>query len=236
MMRWKLKFCLLLIVALPAFSGVLLKDFKQMLVPGLSLSWTLYLFGVHLVVLFLLGIHRYGKIAGIASLITLPVIFSGASLSYLLWLVENGHPSDAHSFGAHYLSLLVAMLTVIPLSLTMVAILPFGHFEQQLLQRKDGVTLMEKRLLIAIRVFNHTVFDVLPTILEVLREESNQPTESEQLDENMKNHRLKKIIRRPMKMISMMIQIGVEGICTTIQYIPLWAVEISQLPNRRETD
>jgi hypothetical protein len=30
-----------------------------------------------------------------------------------------------------------------------------------------------------------------------------------------------------------MIQLAVEGICASIQYIPLWAVEISQLPDRK---
>jgi hypothetical protein len=236
MIRWKLKFYLLLIVAIPAFSGILLKDSEQMIVPGLSLSWLLYLFGVHLIVLSLMGIRRYGKITGIASLIILPVIFSGASLSYLLWFIKSGHPSDAYGFGAHYLSLLITMLTVIPLSLAIVAVLPFGSFEQHLLQRKNGVSSMEKRFLIAVRVFNHTVFDVLPNILEVLREESGQGSKFKESHENTNNYILKKIVRRPMKMILMMIQISVEGICTTIQYIPLWAVEISQLPNRGEID
>jgi hypothetical protein len=234
MIRWKFKCCLLLTIALPAVSGVLLNDFQQTVLPGLSLSWILYLFGVHFVVLSLLGIHRYGKIVGIASLVTLPVVYSGASLSYLLWLIKSSPLSDAYSFGAHYLALLITMLAVIPLSLAMIAVLPFGSFEQQLLQRKDGVSPMEKRLLIAIRVFNHTVFDVLPNILEVLREESGQRSDVKEACKN--NFILKRIFRKPMEMISLMIQIGVKGICTTMQYIPLWAVEISQLPNRRKKE
>jgi hypothetical protein len=32
-----------------------------------------------------------------------------------------------------------------------------------------------------------------------------------------------------------MIQIGVEGICASIQYIPLWAIEISLLPGKRKS-
>jgi hypothetical protein len=235
-MPWKFKFCLLLAIALPAFSGVLLKDFEQVVVPGLSWSWFLYLSGVHLIISILLGIHRYGKITGIASLITLPVVYSGASLSYILWMIKGGQPDDAYRFGAHYLALFVTMLTVIPLSLSMVAVLPFGSFEQQLLQRKNGVRPIEKQLLMAIRVFNHIVFDVLPNILEVLREESGYHDKILKSYNNNDKFILRAIFQRLMKMISMMIQIGVEGICTAMQYIPLWAMEISQLPTRRKKD
>ena len=232
--NWRFKFCILLITALPAFSGWMIEDFHQIVVPGLSWSWFLYLTGVHLIILILLGIQRYGKISGIASLIMLPVVFSGASLSYLLLFIKGCHPTEAFRFGAHYLALCITMLTVIPLSLSMVAVLPFGSFEQRLLQRENGVSPMEKQVLMVLRVFNHIVFDVLPDIFEVLREESGHSANlGTQLD-NQHEGAINKIVRTLMEMTAIMVQIGVEGICTAVQYIPLWAVEIAQLPTRKK--
>lgn len=231
---WKFKFCILLIAALPAFSGLMIEAFDQIAVPGLSWSWFLYLAGVHLILFVLMGIQRYGKISGIASLIMLPVVFSGATLSYLLWFIREGQQAEAYRFGAHYLALCITMLTVIPLSLSMVAVLPFGSFEQRLLQRKYGVSPMEKQLLMVMRVFNHIVFDVLPDILEVLREESGRRANLETRLNNKNDCAFKKIARALAEMTAMMIQIGVEGICTAMQYIPLWAVEIAQLPTRKK--
>jgi hypothetical protein len=232
--NWKFKFCILLIVALPAFSGLILEDFHQLAVAGLSWSWFLYFAGVHLILFVLMGIQRYGKISGIASLIMLPVVFSGASLSYLLWFLKEGQQTEVYRFGAHYLALCITMLTVIPLSLSMVAVLPFGAFEQRLLQRKYGVSPMEKQLLMVMRVFNHIVFDVIPDILEVLREESGHGADLEARRNNKKDCAFKKIARFLAGLTTMMIQIGVEGICTAMQYIPLWAVEIAQLPTRKK--
>jgi len=44
--------------------------------------------------------------------------------------------------------------------------------------------------------------------------------------------KLNLLARRFGALIKDMTQVGVEGICASIQYIPLWAVEISQLPGR----
>ena len=232
--NWKFKFCVLLIAALPAFSGWIVEDFHQIALPGLSWSWFSYLAGVHLSLFVLMGIQRYGKISGIASLIMLPVVFSGASLSYLLWFIKEGQQTEVYRFGAHYLALSITMLTVIPLSLSMVAVLPFGSFEQQLLQRKNGVSPLEKQLLMVMRVFNHIVFDVLPDILEVLREERGQRANVEIRLNNKNDGALKKIAYGLAEMTAKMIQVGVEGICAAMQYIPLWAVEIAQLPTRKK--
>lgn len=234
-MPWKVKFCLLLIFAIPAFSGFPLKNFDVAVVEGLKWSWVIYLFTIHLVLRMFLGGYRYGKITGIAALITLPVVYSGAGLSFMLWLVQGGSQADAFSFGAHYLHLTVTMLTVIPLSLSFVILLPFNAIEQQLLQRTDGVTPMEKRLLMAMRVFNHIFFDVLPTILEVLREESAHSHRSADSNRHRERSCIRHYFRKLMSLNSKMVQIGVEGICAAMQYIPLWAVELSQLPERKKT-
>lgn len=233
-MHWKKKLAILLIAAIPSFSGFPLKHFNAEVVPGFSWSWAIYLFGIHLILRSLLGRYRYGKITGVAVLITLPVVYSGACISFILWMVKAGSQADAFSFGSHYLNLTVTMLTVIPLSLSMVVLLPFSLFEQQLLQSLKGVTPMEKRLLMAMRVFNHIVFDVLPNILEVLREERYANRKFNQSYEYETKISLKRIRARLIRMNSKMVQIGVEGICAAIQYIPLWAVELSELPERKK--
>lgn len=233
-MRWKMKLLLLFITAIPSFSGFPLKQFSAEVVPGFSWSWAVYLLGNHLIIRALLGRYRYGKITGVAALITLPVVYSGAGLSFILWIVKGGSQADAFNFGSHYLNLTVNMLTVIPLSLAIVILLPFSAFEQQLLQCQEGVSPMEKRLLMAMRVFNHIVFDVLPTILEVLREERYPDRKIHPSHEYGDGFSLKRIYVRLIRMNSKMVQIGVEGICAAIQYIPLWAVEISELPQRKK--
>jgi hypothetical protein len=225
-MRWKLRIAMLLILAVPAFSGFPLKQFDAVAVPGLTWSWVVYLFAVHLSVRLLMGMDQYGKITAVAALIMLPVVFSGASLSYLFWWISGGTQAEAYLFGARYLELAVSMLTVIPLSLAIVAGIPFAAFEHRLLHRSDGVTPMEKRLLMAMRVFNHIVFDVFPNILEVIREEGAPAQRYENCESSSYVQMLTAVVFK-------MIHIGVAGICAALQYIPLWAVEISQLPERK---
>jgi hypothetical protein len=78
---------------------------------------------------------------------------------------------------------------------------------------------------------------VLPNILEVLKEERVRWNETDEfydiLQINKSKISMKEIQHRIKGTLSQMIQIGVEGICTSMQYIPLWAVELSQLPQRR---
>lgn len=233
-MRWKFRLFIVLVISIPAFSGYPLKIFDNVVVPGITYSWLLYMLIVHLTILGLMKLNRYGNIVGIAALITLPVVFSGAFLSYILWIIRNGNQANAFEFGAHYLALTITMLTVIPLSLSIVSVLPFKSIEQKLLQRTDGVTSTEKSFLMAVRVFNHVVFDVLPNILEVVREERGvfyNLAESRRKEEAFFTIGWKERMRRLMEK---MIQIGVEGICSAIQYVPLWAVELSQLPHRKK--
>jgi hypothetical protein len=76
------------------------------------------------------------------------------------------------------------------------------------------------------RVFNHIVFFVIPSILEVVREERRlQPGSS--------TPRMAVSARARIScLLNDLTQIGVEGICASIQYIPIWAVEISLLPGK----
>ena len=81
------------------------------------------------------------------------------------------------------------------------------------------------------RVFIHIIYFVIPDILEVLREERIFA----EIAGRKKSGSAKKMpLRiRVHALIRILIQIGVEGICSAIRYVPLWAEEISRLPGRR---
>ncbi len=120
------------------------------------------------------------------------------------------------------------MVVVIPLVLSMVAVLPFHRLEHHILQSKQGVRTSEKIILMFLRVFSHIFYFVLPNILEVVREEGVL-TRKRVLAGGQQSDRLP-LSRRIVVMLRMMIIIGVEAICSAIRYIPLWAEEISELP------
>ncbi len=127
------------------------------------------------------------------------------------------------------------MLTVIPLSLSIVAVLPLQTLEYKLLQNRRGVSGAEKIVLMFLRVFNHIVYFVIPNILEVVSEERQRGRHKPALAGHaffskayFQNQKLKLCV-----LLQTMIQLCVEGICASIQYIPLWAVEIAQLPKKQ---
>jgi hypothetical protein len=212
--KWQRRVALLTLTAVPALSGYPLAAAPGEILPGLTWGWGVYFCGVHLLLLLATPKRLYGNILAASALISLPVVFGGAALSGLIHLTGLGHPDGPQSYSPHYLALLTSMLTVIPLGLALVASVPFQILEQQVLTGKNGISRAEKNRLMALRVFNHIVHDVIPATLEVVREEwPRRPA--------------------PADLIRMMTWLGIAGICCAVQYIPLWAVEIARLPERR---
>ena len=235
-MNWKLKFLILIILSVPAFTGYPVVSFEAEILPGITYGWVIYLLVVNLFIWIITGRQFFPNVVTIAVLIAMPVVFVGAGISYLMFLSGLGYASGAAAYSAHYVSLCITMLTVIPLALSMVAIIPFQDFEQNMLSRETGVSKIEKFALMFLRVFNHIVFFVIPNIIETIKEEA---TYKKWVDHSLsasasgsRRSRLQLIRRRLTGLFREMIQIGVEGICASIQYIPLWAVEIAQLPRR----
>jgi hypothetical protein len=235
-MNWKLKFLILIILSVPAFTGYPVASFEAEILPGITYGWVIYLLVVNLFIWIITGRQFFPNVVAIAVLIAMPVVFVGAGISYLMFLSGLGYASGAAGYSAHYVSLCITMLTVIPLALSMVAIIPFQDFEQNMLSRETGVSKIEKFALMFLRVFNHIVFFVIPNIIETIKEEA---TYKKWVDHSLsasasgsRRSRLQLIRRRLTGLFREMIQIGVEGICASIQYIPLWAVEIAQLPRR----
>ena len=239
-MNWKLKLLVLMIISVPAFSGYPVASFEAEILTGVTYGWVVYFLLVNAFILILTGQHFLSNVLAISVLIAMPVVFVGALISYFIFLSGLGYPAGPQEYSSHYVSLCITMLTVIPLALSLVAIIPFQAFEQKLLNRMIGVSKIEKFALMFLRVFNHIVFFVIPNIIETIKEEAQY---NRWLGSSIKASspvsfpgKLQLIGRRMTGLIREMIQIGVEGICASIQYIPLWAVEISQLPGRSKED
>lgn len=230
-MKWKIKLTVFCLLAIPAFSGYPLNQFNESIPPGIPLSWIAYLLIVHIAVMALLGNKPYRIATGIALFITLPVVILGSGISAIGLLWRGWQMDGLNPIMSHYSSLAITMITVIPLALCMVAMIPFHRIESRLLQKNQGVTLAEKCALMFVRVFIHIVFFVIPEILEVLREEK---IFSNITDPDIKiRGRAQGFVSRGRILIGILIQIGVEGICSAIRYIPLWAEEISRLPGKQ---
>ena len=239
-MSWKPRFFLLAAVAVPAFTGYPVNALDGSILPGITWGWIGYFLTVHTLIRSVLGATHAANVVSVASLITLPVVFVGGTVSYLMVLAGIGHAGGPAAYSAHYVSLCLTMLTVIPLALSMVAVIPFHRIEQNLLLHPQGVSTAEKVLLMFLRVFNHIIHAVIPNIVEVMREEQQWQIA---LNGSRGPHRPSGHCKRRGIMVSRlrvivraMRRIGIEGICAAVQHIPLWAVEISQLPDKKTGD
>ena len=237
-MNWKPKFIILVIVSVPAFSGYPVALFDTEILSGITYGWIVYFMVANVFILMLTGKRFYANALSLAALISMPVVFVGASVSYLIFLLGMGYQSGQFAYSAHYVRLCVTMLTVIPLALSLVALVPFHNFEQNLLQSKRGVSKLEKFFLMFLRVFNHIVYFVIPNILETVREEWQYKRWAERSVQSATVPSAAGSVismRRKLRgLVRDLTQLGVEGICASIQYIPLWAVEISQLPDKQQ--
>ena len=229
-MNWKLKLCLLLLGAIPAFTGYPVNRFEVEVVAGITRAWAVYFLIANGLVRCLCGRRRYARILTAAVLVTVPVIASGGCISFVVsWFAADTWSAQLR-YSAHYLGLCVTMLTVVPIALGLVATMPLQTFEQKLLQNRAGVTMTQKRLLMALRVFNHIVYYVIPNILEVVREERLFPAGDDRSDRSGRRGAFK----RAALIVQRMTHVAGEGICAAVQYIPLWAAEIARLPDKKK--
>ena len=223
---WPLNFSILVVIAVPAFSGYPLTLWTAEIVAGITRAWVVYLGVVLIAIRWLLGARMFANVIAVAALVTVPVVFAGGTLSTLVRLAGFGL-SDAGLMGSHYARLCVTMLSVIPLALALVAAVPFGSLESRLLMHPDGVTARQKNILMVLRVFNHIAFGVLPGTLEILREEGL--TDGRRLRVQARRRGIKAVTADA---LNDMVHLAVGTICAALQYIPLWANEIGRLPDR----
>ena len=225
-----------MIIAVPAFVGYPVVIFDSEIISGLTYGWVAYFFLVNATIFVIHGGRFYANILAVAALISMPVVFVGGTIAFLIFLLGLGYDAGQAAYSPHYVSVSITMLTVIPLALSLIGVVPFQRFEQRLLQNDAGVSKLEKCILMFLRVFNHIVYFVIPNILETVREEGHYRSWIKNAGrpsgdpEGAKNRWV--IKSKILTLIKEMVQLAVESICASIQFIPLWAVEISQLPTK----
>ena len=231
-MNWKLRALTIWVLAVPAFTGVPLSTISGSLVPGVTVAWFVYGALVYGAIGVLLGKRLFRVALMIACAITAPLVVLGGIVSCISLLITGWRAAAFSDIIFHYTGLAARMLVVIPLALSMVAVLPFHRLESRILQSEDGVTLGRKIVLMFLRVFSHIIYFVIPTILEVVREEGTFPGRRGRRGRSRQG-RLG-LGRRFGNLTRVLVTIAVEAICSAIRFIPLWAEEISMLPNKRK--
>lgn len=220
----------LVTLAIPVFLGMTPVPEGVELLPGIAWGAVIYAFLPMAAVALFCGWMFLANTLAVTALIVSPVVFAGGLISWLLAIGSGVPPGVAGSIhGVHYIRLILNMLSVIPLALALVASIPFDRIERRLLRKHGGISLGEKYLLMFVRVFNHIVYFVIPNLLEVMREEALLRHLSESTSPGFG---ISMVRRRGLRMIAGMIHIGVSGICASLRFIPLWAREISELPDR----
>jgi hypothetical protein len=215
---WRLRLAALLLAALPAFTGWRPPGWSQVLIPGASLGTVLVALGANAVIGLACGPGVLGGALTVAAMMVLAVVFSGATVSCGLYWLGWAYPGGPSDFSPHYLALALNMLTVIPLAVAMVMTLPLERAETALLRSGRPVSPVRKGALMALRVFNHVTFFVIPEILEIVREERMLAPQG---------------LGAWRRVSADLVQLGVAGICGSLQYLPLWAKEIARLPEGR---
>lgn len=233
-MSWKSKAFIIWTLAVPAFTGWPINQIPGHLFSGVSYGWLVYGSVVYAAIIVLTGKKVFKLSIVVALTIALPLVLLGILISALGQLITGWGQSSSAAYILHYLSLMVTMLVVIPLALSMVVVIPFHRLEQHLLFSRRGVKTGEKIALMFLRVFGHIFYFVIPNILEVIREEGAL-TWKRDLTVERKDNRLP-LAQRVAKIVQVLVNIGVDSICSAIRYVPLWAEEISRLPGYNRTD
>lgn len=228
-MSWIIKLTILLVTAIPAFTGYPLNQADALIVAGITQAWAVYFIAAHLVVWGVGGRRKYARILTTAVLVTVPVVAAGACISFITSLFAADPAMARFTYSAHYLRLCITMLTVVPLAIGLVATIPLQMLEQDFLRRRRHVSMTQKRILMALRVFNHIVYYVIPNLLEVVKEERQFQALSGKAGFIPRRGRF---LQRAARLVRRMVYIAGEAICAAVVYIPLWAAEIARLPSR----
>lgn len=219
---------ILIMVAIPAFTGLFLTQ-GPMLFLDIQAGRLLYWLVTALAIILLRGRFLWLTATLIAFVIAIPVAGGGALLSLLLHVLGLSAMTPLQ-ITAHYVFLLINMLSMIPLAIALVSLIPTAALEARLLRGVTGVSLPQKSMLMALRVFNHVVFTVMPEIMQTVTEELRFNGYVYKTDLKVKHRRrlfLQSILRKFMF-------VAVAALCLSVKYIHFWAAEISALPGKKQ--
>jgi len=235
MIIWILKSFLFAIVFMPSFTLYFNHNFNEEIIKGLTYWKLLYCSIAILTVYILTGSRVLILCLTAVSLLSISVIFFGSIISCLINFssISNNY---IFSYSPRYISLLINMYTVVPLAIAFMSILPFKEYENYLLRRFKGISLFEKILLIITRVFNHIIYYVAPNILRVIKEEkrNNDIYYSANLVEEATVKNYQSIRLKFRKLLIVFFDLSLCSICFSIEYVPLWVLEISNLPSKKK--
>ena len=126
-------------------------------------------------------------------------------------------------------------MAVLPISIALISAIPIREFEINLLNSFNGVSKFEKDLLIGTRIFNHIIYTVFPDIL-LVRSEENKRNEMtiEFVIEDTFLRKMTKIVGFIKKKVLEYFYLLLTLLINSIEFIPLWAIEISELPSKKE--
>lgn len=221
-----LRSLILILLAVPAFTGLFLTAGPTLFL-DIQLGRLLYWLVTAGAIIVLRGRFLWVMTTIIAFVVAIPVAGGGALLALLLYVTGLGGMT-LNQIAAHYVFLLINMLSMIPLGIALVSLIPTTALETRLLCSPAGVSTLQKIMLMALRVFNHVVFTVMPEIMQAVTEELRFNGYLYKSGTKIKHRRrlfIKSILQKFMF-------VAITAICSSLKYIHFWTAEISALPNK----
>ena len=173
------------------------------------------------------------------ALVSLSIVFAGGLVAFIKTKIGVVSAPSEFQYSAYYIARLVNIITVVPLALSIFLTVPFLQFERSILSSNEGVSIRQKILLMVVRVINNIRYSVLPDIWSVLIEENPNRNGGKDIGVYIneaadgKDAALRKKLK---KFITTNMYIAASGIASSIEYVPLWAVEISKLPAKQKRE
>jgi len=166
------------------------------------------------------------------ALVSISIVFAGGFVAFLKTKVGIPNSPDEYQYSPYYIARYLNIITVVPLSLVLFITFPFLQFERSIITSSEGVTLKQKIFLMVVRVINNVRYDVLPEIWYVIIEEKEDNFSSYLDDATL--GKFAKLKKRMKKLFLKNMYIAAIGIAVSLEYVPLWAVEIAQLPTKQK--
>lgn len=245
-MTWKIKSFFLLVLLIPSFikypfnildGHIVFGWTEQLSLNGPTDGQLLYFVTAIIAIWLICGgrIMLLGLTTG--ALISVSIVFAGGFIAFIKTKIGVvGAPSE-FQYSPYYIARLVNIETVVPVSLALFFTIPFLKFERSILSSSEGVSIRQKSILIVVRVINNVRYCVLPDIWSVLKEENTNKASNNEVNiyfEEAVDGQDKSIRKKIKKTISKNLYIAASAIASAIEYVPLWAVEISKLPTKQK--
>jgi len=234
---WKFKALLVFIALVPSFIGypVVLMDSKWFF------SWTfkhlknlpsdgqvLYLIVSLFLIRFVCGkkIFLFGITAG--SFVSFSVVFLGAIVGYVKARFFGFGADVVSELSLYYINRFINIMTVVPLSVSFFLVIPFDDIEHNIITDNIGVSVYKKSVLMISRVVNNIRYSVVPDVFMVISDEKCKKQDdvvSSVLNVDAFRVKLYEEVKKNLYYVAAVIAFSLE-------YIPVWAYEISSLPNK----